>query len=420
MVHKNAVGAVLLGLSYALNPTGTRAAIIEDNGHQTQYVYDELHRLAEERVTDTDGNVRTTSWTLDAVGNRLSQDNDGVQTLYDYDANDRLLSETGAGGTTSYSYDAAGNTLSKTTPSTALEYRYDSRDRLIQAITQSGEPLGAGVAQLSYTYDANGIRQSKDIDGEITAYLVDPNRDYAQVLAEVDGLGQVSASYTYGDDLLSQTRDNQTHHFHYDALGSTRLLSDEAGDQSDGYRYAAYGELLERSGGVLNGYLFAGEQFDAELGWYYNRARYLSTDVGRFTSMDTFQGFQREPETLNKYVYANANPIMVIDPSGRVGIMTVSVAAIGVGSAAYSGFRIGTHISEGNIGAAFAEASVAVFGAAAVVDNNAAGIVQGVKNTAIGRHCFHRRVEGEFDRLGRVALGFEHQARRRPGGDPAV
>ncbi|WP_394228537.1 hypothetical protein [Pseudoalteromonas spongiae] len=49
-------------------------------------------------------------------------------------------------------------------------------------------------------------------------------------------LGSRLKTYLYGDDLISQTDSaNTTNTFHYDGLGSTRLLSSEAGEQSDSY-----------------------------------------------------------------------------------------------------------------------------------------------------------------------------------------
>ena len=59
-----------------------------------------------------------------------------------------------------------------------------------------------------------------------------------------------------------------------------------------------------------------GEQWDADLGLYYNRARYLNTDSGRFWSQDEYRGNNSTPSTLHKYIYANANPVKYSDPSG--------------------------------------------------------------------------------------------------------
>ena len=67
----------------------------------------------------------------------------------------------------------------------------------------------------------------------------------------------------------------------------------------------------------MGGFLYTGEQQDADTGLYYLRARYYQPNVGRFTSRDPFDGLHADPITLHKYLYAGANPVMHIDPSGR-------------------------------------------------------------------------------------------------------
>src|SRR5262249_5862334 len=52
-------------------------------------------------------------------------------------------------------------------------------------------------------------------------------------------------------------------------------------------------------------------------GLYYLRARYLDPSVSRFLTMDQFGGMSRNPETLNKYVYAGSDPVNNVDPSGH-------------------------------------------------------------------------------------------------------
>ncbi len=70
-------------------------------------------------------------------------------------------------------------------------------------IPDGTNPPGA----VTYSYDADGIRKSKSAGGVFTEYLTDKNRPFAQVLVERDGdTGALLASYTYGDDLISQTR----------------------------------------------------------------------------------------------------------------------------------------------------------------------------------------------------------------------
>ena len=82
------------------------------------------------------------------------------------------------------------------------------------------------------------------------------------------------------------------------------------------YTYDAFGETESQAGATENSYLFAGEQFDRELGNYYLRDRYYDTETDRFSRMDTYLGQIQSPVSLHKYVYANADPINGIDPSG--------------------------------------------------------------------------------------------------------
>ncbi|NLE74248.1 MAG: RHS repeat-associated core domain-containing protein [Actinobacteria bacterium] len=203
-----------------------------------------------------------------------------------------------------------------------------------------------------------GIRTSKTVTTgtdpataghTATYYVVDKNRDYAQVLAEwtASWTGQtapdpedddLAVTYRYGHDLIQQTRDPlgtpTTRYFHYDGQMSTRHLTDASGSPTDSYTYGAYGDLLSQTqpgGGpaTLNNYRYTGEQLDPDLGaantpgtgnaagLYYLRARYYSPGQGRFTSMDTWQGDPFAPASLHKYSYCQNDPSNRIDPSGH-------------------------------------------------------------------------------------------------------
>ena len=141
------------------------------------------------------------------------------------------------------------------------------------------------------------------------------------MLAEYDSTG-VKASYSYCDDLISQTRTNPatTHFYHYDGLGSTRALSDSTGVLTDTYDYQAFGEWLKQSGTTENNYQFAGEPYDAGLDQYYLRARYYDQGIGRFSQMDSWDGRSSDPITLHKYLYANADGVNHTDPSGYMSL----------------------------------------------------------------------------------------------------
>ncbi|WP_185906572.1 choice-of-anchor A family protein [Teredinibacter haidensis] len=326
-------GALVERYDYSLHETNRRTAITELDGRVTDYTYDSLYRLTGETITDSDVGNYSANYTYDAVGNRISQTVEGVETSYAYDANDRLTAQ---GGTT-YTHDANGNTLEETSESITTTYRYNSKNKMVEA--ETAEEL------LRYTYNVAGIRNSKQVGGVTTSFLVDSNRAYAQVLLETDGVETVS--YTYGDDLISQAREGNSYFYHYDGLGSVRTLSDSAGSISDAYDYEAFGEVLNRTGVTKNSYMFAGEQFDSSLNQYYLRARYYDQGIGRFTSMDTWMGNNHDPITLHKYLYANADPANNIDPTGKFSIGSVMSAVnvsstLAVASAGLSGYSIGS------------------------------------------------------------------------------
>lgn len=88
---------------------------------------------------------------------------------------------------------------------------------------------------------------------------------------------------------------------------------------------------------MVNNYRYAGEQWDGDLGLYYNRARYYAPELGRFWSMDSYEGSQGDPLSLHKYLYASANPVNRIDPSGHADFALGSVlSAIGIGDVVQS------------------------------------------------------------------------------------
>ena len=83
--------------------------------------------------------------------------------------------------------------------------------------------------------------------------------------------------------------------------------------------------MTSRTGVTENDYLFTGEQYDANVAFYYLRARYMNPTLGRFLTMDSWGGIITDPISLHKYLYANCDPVNNIDPSGNytlVGVLT--------------------------------------------------------------------------------------------------
>jgi RHS repeat-associated protein len=174
----------------------------------------------------------------------------------------------------------------------------------------------------TYTYDSNGNRIRSEVNGNAVNYLIDESFVYPQVVSEYDDLGTVTTEYHRGLGLISMYNGINERFYRYDALGSVRALSD-GNSVTDTYDYDAYGEIRTRTGTTENSFMFTGEQYDEETGNYYLRARYYNPSSGQFISRDSWEGDDRNPITLNKYAYANSNPVMYTDPSGKFAIFEI-------------------------------------------------------------------------------------------------
>jgi RHS repeat-associated protein len=302
-------GSTVASYAYTLGAAGNRLSVTEHTGRTVGYTYDELYRLTGETIANDAAGGGAINYTYDAVGNRLSRVSTSPaagSTTSTYDANDRLTAD---------AYDANGNTVS----AGGTAYAYDFENRL----------AGVGGGAVSYVYDGDGNRVAKTVGGVTTRYLVDTNNPtgYAQVVEELEG-GAVTRQYTYGHDLVSQRRLSAgqwlTSFYGYDGHGSVRQLTDAGGAVTDTYDYDAFGNLIGRTGSTPNEYLYAGERFDHETGLYYLRARHMNPSTGRFWTMDWYEGRALEPLSLHKYLYAHADPVNNIDPTGNFSIGEMS------------------------------------------------------------------------------------------------
>ena len=341
LTKQTAAGALLVAMSYGVDATGMRTAIEETDPagvtRTVAYSYDGVKRLTRETIDHREAaHDRTTAWTYDRVGNRLTQDlttpAGSETTSYAYDDNDRLLTETNSvSGLTTYGYDDNGNTRSKTTATEATTYAYDDANRLIEAITP--------VSTMSYVYNADGLRVRQTVTPTsgaptTTWYLQDSGYAYAQVIeewqAEGSAASRLTATYTFADDLVSQTRyaadgTPTTHFIQADGFGSTRWLTDGSGAITDSIDYDAFGNEIRRNGNADVEHLYRGERYDASAETYDLRARLYSPALGRFLTQDSFGGFGGEPRSLHKYTYTHDDPVNGIDPSGHMNMQELSL-----------------------------------------------------------------------------------------------
>ena len=109
-------------------------------------------------------------------------------------------------------------------------------------------------------------------------------------------------------------------HYHFDQLGSTRLLTNSAGAVTDEYSYDAYGAVLSHNrstGSVDQPYQYVGQ-----LGYYthYQEPGFGLMQLGvRFYKAS--RGLMIQADALasddaSVYVYSNGKPTLMVDPSG--------------------------------------------------------------------------------------------------------
>jgi RHS repeat-associated protein len=304
IAHKSAGNAVLRSFSNAYSPSGRRTQVVDDDGSTESYAYDAKGRLTSESRTGTGPFAITHAY--DAVGNRTQVVRNGIPKSLAYDLNDRLVVD----GTATNAYDQNGNLVTHTDAGVTTLYGYDAENRVVAI-------QGGGLANL-YSYDADGNRVLASNAQGLRRFLVDSvnNTGLAQVLEERDGGGALAARFVYGNELHAMAQGANVRAYLRDAHGSMRLLTDPAGTVTDTYAYDAYGGVIATTGATNNPYRYSGERLDADTGLYQLRARYYDPGAGRFITRDRYPGDVAAPRSLHRYLYADADPVNLIDPTG--------------------------------------------------------------------------------------------------------
>ncbi len=167
---------------------------------------------------------------------------------------------------------------------------------------------------LDFVYDDAGNRIKKTANGEISYYL----NDGLSVLNELDAEGNVVKTIVRGIDQIGEIDASGAITFvHQDVLGSTVLLTNQAGEVVKEYDYDPFGQILGTSGLEETKYLFTGQEYDAESELYYYNARYYNPKLGRFISRDPMLGRDGDSLSRNGFIYVKNNPLKYTDPTGE-------------------------------------------------------------------------------------------------------
>ena len=301
-------GETLRNTLYTRDGQG-RVTTVEVVGESlTTYSYDTLGRLIEEQVEVSGEPPAVTSYTYDAVGNRVSQtDQAGSRTLT-YDADDRLLED----GLRSYAWSPNGNLLTRSGPTATESFSYDDRGRLVRFVRTGDSPT-----VVDYAYDVDGLLASRTEGGQTTTLLWD---------RAADGLPQLLEERT-GGSIRRFFNDGFLAAYAIDQAGTTTVLIDDmvgtpvatavGGAINQQMPVDAFG-VPRGAPPTQAGIGFGGGYRDAASGLVFLRSRWYQPDLGRFIQPDRAAPRLEDPRTLNRYAYAFGDPVNLFDPSGQI------------------------------------------------------------------------------------------------------
>ncbi|MEW5883195.1 MAG: RHS repeat-associated core domain-containing protein [Armatimonadota bacterium] len=311
-LDKKESGTVITDFEYELDKAGIRLSMKDKDGKYWAFTYDPRYQLrSETKWSAKTGGSRSYqyAWLYDPNGNRLTQHDDGVPTDYVYGANNQMTDA----GAVDFTYDHFGNTKTKVEGGNTTTYNWDDEGHL------TGVDFPGTTNDDEHQYDGDGKRMRSKLNGasDWTNFVHDELT--GEILMEytlVGGTFTIKAVNTWGLGLISTNREGTKRYFHFDALGSTRALTDSSETVTDTYEYNAFGVVESSSGTSVNPYRYVGQYgyyddgaMGSSSGLLLLGVRYYSPAHGRFWSWDPVPN-------LNLYGYVGNSATMAIDPRG--------------------------------------------------------------------------------------------------------
>ena len=346
------------------------------NGVAELREYDLQGRLVGKELIDNAGFiVEERTWTYDPAGNVVERTQSSATETFSYDPLDRLVGQdiTGASNASwSYDYGPNHNRLSRQLVDEFDEgYDYETQsNRLLRRTrpTPASSPLDGiyqrkssynqagrlsaysenGDIKARYTYNTFGLRTRKETDAGTKAFHYDTG---ITLLGESDEAGNTTRDYIWfnGSPVATVDAAGTVAWIHTDHLFTPRLATDPTGTIVWSWEGEAFGDA-EPSGSLTLNLRFPGQYFDAESGRHYNVMRDYDTALGRYMQSDPIGLAGR----LNLFLYGGANPLLVIDPDGRIGVfgaIAIGAGITGLITGAIS-FKNGNGFANGFIGGA--------------------------------------------------------------------
>lgn len=311
----------LLDLPYSTNTAGLISASNATSALSQlgeTYSYDALDQIVDAKLPSGQGSdITREQFAYDAADRTTSIATVATKATLSYDDADQLTKATDPTTNTqlaTFAYDADGQRTTQTDITGAqVNYSYDQtgqltryRDKISSAIATVGAHVASSItsstpADSTYRYNAGGLRADLlwDHTSPDPIVLEDPTHLY------ITGPGGLPLEQV---DLAGTAL-----YYDHDAIGSTRLLTQQDGHPVAYSDYDTYGRPIKPVDAALNPFGFAGQYTDASSGLIYMRARWYDPRTTQFLTRDPLglAGGDHNP-----YGYANRDPVNLTDPSG--------------------------------------------------------------------------------------------------------
>ena len=319
-----------------------RIATYDLNGTRRGYSYNatQPHTLSNIHTLPNRASDVLFSFVWDAKGNMTAQNSQGgSQRNLVWDERNRMLGmvdNAASGNAAHYVYDAQGERTFKLTGysnsqgADQTSETYVSLDEptlyaspfLTATATGYTKHYFAGTERLASAIGNGGLADIGHpiVDGDV---LADKRRERDSLLRRVMEPYPLRINRNRLDTLYAMTRPDTTaeltYFFHPDHLGSASWITDLSGRPVQHLQYKPFGgdyiDQQDPNTEYSERFRFTGKERDAETGFDYFGARYYSSSLGIWLSVDPMS--DKYP-SLSPYVYCADNPMRLVDPTGMI------------------------------------------------------------------------------------------------------